>query len=234
MYGEYLAAQGKPTTVAVLRQGDTLGEVFLKGLEEGIAGSQVKIAGVQTYVPSDPTVNSQISKLKRTNADALFMAVAIPPLMIGGLKHARTLGWNPTTFMASMSSSINQVVKPGGLTGNEKLYTASFLKTPDNPEFSGDPAVKQYLERMERYGGDANPFITNAQWGYGAASTFVEALKQLKTVTREGLMDTLRSTQTEVPMLQEGLSYDGSKAPPIDHLILDHYEGGAWKAVPVQ
>jgi branched-chain amino acid transport system substrate-binding protein len=231
MYGKFLADQGKPLTVAVLRQADTLGQVFLQGLQEGIAGSQVKLVGTETYVPSDPSVDAQISKLKATNADALFMAVAIPPLMISGLQHAKTLGWNPTVFMASMSSSINQVVGPGKLTGNSKLYTASFLKAPDNPAYANDPAVKEYLARFKQYGGNANPFITNAQWGYGAAQTFVNALQQLKTVSRDGLMQELRSLKTEVPLLQPGLSYDGSQAPPISKLYLNHFQNGAWTQV---
>jgi branched-chain amino acid transport system substrate-binding protein len=231
MYGKFLAAQNKPTTVAVLRQADTLGQVFLQGLQEGITGSQVKLVGTQTYVPSDPSVDAQISKLKATNADALFMAVAIPPLMISGLAHAKTLGWNPTVFMASMTSSINQIIGPGKLTGNTKLYTASFLKQPDDPQYKDDPAVQEYLSRFKQYGGNANPFITNAQWGYGAAQTFVGALEQLKTVNRESLMQTLRSMKTQVPLLQTGLSYDGTKVPPIDKLNLDHYENGAWTPV---
>ena len=231
MYGKFLAGQGKPLTVAVLRQADTLGQVFLQGLQEGIAGSQVKLVGTQTYVPSDPSVDAQISKLKTTNADALFMAVAIPPLMISGLQHAKTLGWDPTVFMASMSSSINQIVGPGKLTGNTKLYTASFLKAPDNPQYKDDPAVKEYLDRFKQYGGNANPYITNAQWGYGAAQTFVSALQQLKTVTREGLMQELRTMKTQVPLLQTGLSYDGTQAPPISKLYLNHFQNGAWAQV---
>jgi ABC-type branched-subunit amino acid transport system substrate-binding protein len=232
MYGKYLAGQNKPLTVAVLRQADTLGQVFLQGLQEGIAGSQVKLVGTQTYVPSDPSVDAQISKLKATNADALFMAVAIPPLMISGLQHAKTLGWDPTVFMASMTSSINQVVGPGKLTGNTKLYTASFLKQPDDPQYKADPAVQEYLSRFKQYGGNANPYITNAQWGYGAAQTFVSALEQMKTVSRDSLMQTVRSMKTEVPLLQTGLSYDGTQKPPIDKLNLDHYQGGAWTPVP--
>jgi ABC-type branched-subunit amino acid transport system substrate-binding protein len=182
-------------------------------------------------VPSDPSVDAQISKLRATKADALFMAVAIPPLMISGLQHAKTLGWDPTVFMASMTSSINQIVGPGKLTGNSKLYTASFLKAPDNPQYKDDPAVTEYLARFKQYGGNANPFITNAQWGYGAAQTFVIALQQLKTVTREGLMQTLRTLNTPVPLLQTGLSYQGSSVPPIDTLHLNHYENGSWAQV---
>jgi branched-chain amino acid transport system substrate-binding protein len=231
MYGQFLADQNKPLTVAVLRQADTLGAVFLQGLTEGIQGSQVKLVGTQTYVPSDPTVDAQISKLKTTNADALFMAVAIPPLMISGLQHAKTLGWSPTVFMASMTSSINQIIGPGKLTDNTKLYTASFLKAPDNPQYASDPAVKEYLDRFKSYGGNANPYITNAQWGYGAAQTFVNALEQLKTVTRDGLMQTVRTMKTEVPLLQPGLSYDGSQVPPISKLYLNHYVNGTWTRV---
>lgn len=176
-------------------------------------------------------MDAQISKLRATNADALFMAVAIPPLMISGLQHAKTLGWDPTVFMASMTSSINQIVGPGKLTGNTKLYTASFLEAPDNPQYKNDPAVLEYLTRFKQYGGNANPFITNAQWGYGAAQTFVLALQQLKTVTREELMQTLRTLKTPVPLLQTGLSYDGSKTPPIDTLHLNHYQNGSWAQV---
>jgi hypothetical protein len=151
--------------------------------------------------------------------------------MISGLQHAKTLGWDPTVFMASMTSSINQIIGPGKLTGNTKLYTASFLKSPDDPQYKTDPAVEEYLSRFKQYGGNANPYITNAQWGYGAAQTFVSALEQMKTVSRDSLMQTLRSMKTEVPLLQTGLSYDGTQVPPINKLKLDHYENGAWTPV---
>ena len=44
-------------------------------------------------------------------------------------------------------------------------------------------------------------------------------------------MDTLRTMKTEVPLLQPGLSYDGSQAPPISKLYLNHYANGTWTRV---
>src|SRR4051812_19192937 len=89
-YGKYLAGQNKPLTVAVLRQSDTLGSVYLSGFKQGIQGSKVKIVKVATYTPADSSVDSQISQLAATHADVLYMAVAVVPLMISGLQHVKT------------------------------------------------------------------------------------------------------------------------------------------------
>jgi branched-chain amino acid transport system substrate-binding protein len=232
LYGSFLASQHIPLKVGVLRQGDTLGQAYLTGFEQGIRGSQVKVVGKQTYVPTDPTVDSQITALKATGANALFMAVAIPPLMIGGIQHAETLGWNPKyIIMISLSSSINQVLGPGKLTGLKNLYSAYFLEAADNPKYSSTPEVQQYLSRMKQYAASANPYITNAQWGYGAAETFVQALQRMKPITRQGLMNAVRSMHTTVPLLASGLSYNGSSVPPVSGLKLMHYSGGAWQDI---
>jgi hypothetical protein len=44
-------------------------------------------------------------------------------------------------------------------------------------------------------------------------------------------MQELRSLKTEVPLLQQGLSYDGAQQPPIDKLYLDHFQSGTWTQV---
>lgn len=231
-YGKSLAARAKPMTVAVLRQADTLGEAFLQGMQEGIAGSQVTIAKVATYTPKDPTVDSQISTLAATKADALFMAVAIPSLMISGINHATTLGWNPTVFLASMSSSISQVVDPGRLSSNPNLYTASFVKAPDDPQWANDPAVATFKSQMAQSSPDANPNITNAQWGYGAATNFVDALKGMKTVSRQGLMDAVHALKLDGGgILLPGITMDGSDTqnPPLHGIKLEHFANGSWQ-----
>ncbi|MBV8734399.1 MAG: ABC transporter substrate-binding protein [Solirubrobacterales bacterium] len=232
LYGGFLAAQHAPLKVGVLRQADTLGQAYLTGFKQGISGSQVKIVGEQTYIPTDPTVDSQIAALKAAGANVLFMAVAIPPLMIGGIQHAETLGWHPKyIIMISLSSSINQVLGPGKLTGLKNLYSAYFLDAADNPKYSSTPAVQQYLARMKQYAPGANPYITNAEWGYGAAETFVQALQQMKPISRRSLMSAVRSMQTTVPLLASGLSYNGSSIPPVSGLKLMHFSAGEWQDV---
>lgn len=234
VYGKSLASQAKPMTVAVLRQADTLGEAFLQGMQEGIQGSQVTIAKVATYTPKDPTVDSQISTLAATKADALFMAVAIPSLMISGINHATTLGWNPTVFLASMSSSISQVVDPGRMTSNPNLYTASFVKAPDDPQWGNDQAVTNFKSQMAKSAPDANPNITNAQWGYGAATSLVDALKAMKTVSRQGLMDSIHALKNDGGgILLPGITMDGSDTqnPPLHGIKFEHFAKGSWQVM---
>lgn len=233
--GEALAAQNKPLTVGVLRQSDTLGDAFLQGFQEGIQGTQVKIVGNETYAPRDATVDSQISSLAATKADVLFMAVSVPPLMIGGINHVVSLGWQPQIIMVSMSSSISQVINGGHLQDYPKLFTAECVKAPDDPQWQNDPAVKTMVSQMKQYAPNANPAITNAQWAYGAAVSFVDALKNMKKISRKGLMDAVRSLKQpgNIGILLPGVTYDGTDQhnPPVHGFQIEHYENGSWKAV---
>lgn len=95
-------------------------------LEDNIGGSQVKVVGEQTYEATDPTLDSQVSKLASTKADVLFSAVAIPKLAAGALSKAQQLGWNPENLLVSLVSSTDQVVKPSGLDGSTGIYSAAW------------------------------------------------------------------------------------------------------------
>jgi branched-chain amino acid transport system substrate-binding protein len=232
-YGKYLAAQGKKLTVAVLRQSDTLGEVFLQGLEEGIAGSQVTVTKVESYSPTDATVDSQITSLAATKADVLYLA-AIPSVVGGAINHAFTLGWQPKIIVASVSSSISQVIAPAHLTTYPELYSASFVKRTDDPLWSSDPAVQTMTAQMKKYAPDANPAILNAPFTYGAAVALVDALKNMKTTSRQGLMDSLNSLKVDdVGILLPGLGVDGTDrtGPPVNGITLQHFENGGWASV---
>ncbi|MFC4943518.1 ABC transporter substrate-binding protein [Pseudonocardia sp. GCM10023141] len=233
-YGKYLASLGKPLTVAVLRQSDTLGDVYLHGLEEGVAGSQVTIAGVESYSPTDATVDSQITNLAATKADVLYLA-AIPSVVGGAINHAFTLGWQPKVVIASVSSSISQVIAPAKLTGYPELYSASFVKRADDPLWANDPAVTTMTAQMKRYAADANPMISNAPYTYAAAAALVEALKGMKTISRQGLMDSLNALKVDdIDILLPGLGVDGTNrtAPPVNGITLQHFENGGWANLP--
>jgi branched-chain amino acid transport system substrate-binding protein len=232
-YGKYFASLNKPLTVAVLRQGDTLGEVYLQGFQKAIQGSKVKIVKVATYTPADPTVNSQISTLAATHADVLYMAVAVVPLMISGLKNVKTQGRNPSEVLISLSSSINQVVKPAGLANSKTVYTASFVKQSDDPQWSSDPDVQRYLASMKQYSGQANPSITNAMWGYGAASSLVTAMKAMKPISRKGLMDAIHGLNERLGIFLPGVTLNGSSytQTPVQGIDVQNLVNGSWKIV---
>jgi len=234
-YAKYLVAQGKPLTVAVLSQADDLGKAYVQGLEAGIAGSQVQITARQTYAATDPTVDSQVTNLAATKPDVFFTAVAIPKLEVSALKKAAEIGWNPTIGMLSIANGINQVVKPAGLTGSDRLFTAGSIKVADDPQWANDKAVTTYLAQMKKTNASADPTLSNAEWGYAAAASLVKALQGMKEISRSGLMQAVHGLSGyAAPLLLPDTTLDGSalNTPLVKSLQLQKFTNGSWQQLP--
>lgn len=232
--GKYLAGQDKPVRVAVLSQNDDFGKAFVEGFERSIAGSQVQVVARQTYEPTDPTVDAQVSNLAGSKADVLFAAVAIPRLAAGAITRSRDVGWNPQIHLVSVVSSLDQVVKPAGATESDDLFSLAFVKTADNAQYADAPDVREYFQRMEKHASGASARIVNAEYGYGSAATFVEALKLTKQPTRQALMDAVHQLKgQQIPLLLPGVTIDGSSrtAPPLQGVVVQQLRGGKWNTV---
>lgn len=230
-YGQYLAERDEELTVAVLRQNDDLGKAYVSGFEQGISGSDVRIVARQTYESTAPTVDSQMTNLAQSDADVVFLAISIPKLMANALVNIRQSDWDPTPLLISLSSSLGQVIEPADMTGADNLYSTAFVKGADDPQWQSDTDVQQYLSRMEKYSPDADPRIPNAEWGYGSAATFVTALRQMETVSRQGLMEAIDNLQGgDVPLLLPGVTLDGSaQTEPVIHgFRIQRFRDGKW------
>lgn len=231
-FADFLKQRDKPVTVAIISQNDDLGKAFVSGFKDNIGGSQVKVVGEQTYEATDPTLDSQVSKLASTKADVLFSAVAIPKLAAGALSKAQQLGWNPENLLVSLVSSTDQVVKPSGLDGSTGIYSAAFLKAADDPQWADDDEVKLYVARMKKSAPKADPTIPNATWGYGTAATLVKALREMKEVSRDSLMEEVHNISGTVPLMLPGLKLKGSMTTPaLQELHIQQFKDGAWTTV---
>lgn len=231
-FADFLKQRDQPVTVAIIAQNDDLGEAFVSGFKDNISGSQVKVVGEQTYEATDPTLDSQVSKLASTKADVLFSAVAIPKLTAGALSKTQQLGWNPEHLLVSLVSSTDQVVKPSGLDGSTGIYSTAFLKAADDPQWADDEEVTEYVARMKASAPKADPTIPNATWGYGAAATLVKTLEEMEEVNRESLMDEVHNISGTVPLMLPGLQLKSSMtAPPLQQLHIQQFKNGAWATV---
>lgn len=235
-YGQYLARQGEELTVAVLRQTGELGSSYVNGLKEGIQQSngRVRIVATQTYEPTDPTVESQITNLAQSDADVLYLAVSVTKLAANALVSMREAGWDPNhVILARLSSSIAQVMRPANMMDADNLYSAGFTMAADNPQWKSDPDMQKFLSRMNKHSPEANPVVPNAVWGYAAAATFVEALKQMDPISRKGLMDAvdqLRLQPQDIPLLLQGVNFNASSEtePPVQGLRLMRFQDRQW------
>lgn len=231
-FAAFIKAQDKPARVAVLSQNDDVGRAYVRGLEKGLEGSKAEIVIRQTYEPTDPTVDSQMTNLAASKADWFFSAVNVPRLQASGLKQIQLTGWKPATFVPTLTSNVTQVIKPSGAGDYlAELRSTTFIKSPGAPQFAQDPDVAEYLARMAKYSPDVDPLILNAVWGYASAETMVESLKAMRTLTRQGLMDAIHGLKlSKVSMLLPGIGFDGGQPPqaPITGFKLQTFRNGAW------
>lgn len=232
---EYLVSLNRPLRVGVLSQSGDLGDDYVRGFEQGIEGSQVEIVGRQTHEPADATADSQIANLAQSNPDVYFGATGVVRLQAAALQRMQELGWRPITLLPTLTSGISQVVQPSGVGEYvPELISAGISKQPDDPQWSDDQAVTEYLDRMRQHSPDADPNIPNAHWGYATGDTMVRALEAMDGLTRQDLLDAMDSLQdVELPILLPGITVNGASTtePPVTEFQIQRYQNGQWQPV---
>ena len=103
------------------------------------------MVGEQTYEATDTSVDAQLTQLAATGADVFFNAMSITPLVISSLQKAQQIGWKPSWFLPSNTSSPTAILAPGGASAFPGIYSVSFAKAPQSPDFAKDPDVVKFL-----------------------------------------------------------------------------------------
>src|SRR5882672_1754412 len=189
LYAKYLL-KNKPTArIAVLYQNDDYGKDYLKGLQEGFGSQAGKmIVKEVSYEVTDPTVESQIVTLQASGADTLFI-FATPKFAAQAIRKTYDVGWKALVFVNNVSSSVAAVLEPAGLEKSAGVVTVLYFKDPNDPQWANDPAMKSWQEWIKKYYPDGNPADGLNVFGYLAAQTMVQVLKQCgDELTRENIM----------------------------------------------
>ncbi|MCW5770362.1 MAG: ABC transporter substrate-binding protein [Rhodospirillaceae bacterium] len=215
--------------VAVLYQSDAFGQDLLRGFEAAAKGSKVSIVAKESYNPTEPTVDSQVSKLQRSGAD-VFVSFTIPKFASQAIRKVAELNWKPIQLLTSVSASTEFVLKPAGLAASQGIISTAFLKDPADPKFANDPAVLEYAAALKKFFPDANPADPLRIRGWALAQVLVKALQAMKTPTRAGLMAAAHNMDTDIPMLLPGIRIQTSQtdAFPIEQLVIERFEKDRW------
>ena len=103
--------------IALFYQNDDAGKDYGNGFKKGLGPDNVKkmVIAEATYESTDPTIDSQIVKLKASGADVLFMH-AIPKQAAQAIRKIGEIGWKPDMFfLAATSTSMIIGAEAGGL-----------------------------------------------------------------------------------------------------------------------
>jgi branched-chain amino acid transport system substrate-binding protein len=189
IYGQYIIKQYPDAKVGVLYQNDDLGRDYLNGIKSGLGDkAATMIVAEASYEVSDPTVDSQILKLKAAGADVLFDA-STPKFAAQTIKKAAELGWKPVHILDINATSVGAVMQPAGLEASKGVISVNYGKDPLDPTWKDDPGMKRYLDFMAKYypEGDKNSLFNT--YGYSTAQLMVHVLKQCgDDLTRENIL----------------------------------------------
>jgi branched-chain amino acid transport system substrate-binding protein len=229
VYADYLKKNKPNAKVAVLYQNDAFGKDLLGGFQKAIAGSGVKVVAKESYEVTDPTISSQMSKLKSSGADT-FLNITTPKFSAQAIAAAAKLGWKPLHILNNVGASKALVLKPAGLDASQGIVSTAYFKDPEDPQWADDAAMKEYKAGLKKYAPRANPNDPFDVYGWAAAQTMVEALKGMKDPTRASLMDSVRSLNLDIPILLPGIKVQTGPDDgyPIEAMQVQRFEGDRW------
>jgi ABC-type branched-subunit amino acid transport system substrate-binding protein len=233
IYGQYILKNYPDAKVGVLYQNDDLGRDYLNGIKSGLGDkAATMVVAEASYEVSDPTVDSQILKLKSAGVDVLFSA-STPKFAAQTIKKNAELGWKPVHILDINATSVGAVMLPAGAEASKGVISVNYGKDPLDPTWKDDPGMKRYLDFMAKYypEGDKNSLFNT--YGYGTAQLMVHVLKQCgDDLTRENVL----KQATNLKNVQADLALPGMSAntTPNDYRVnkqlqMMRFNGERWE-----
>ena len=217
--------------IAILYQNDDYGKDYLKGFEDALGDkAKTMIVSKVTYEVTDPTVDSQIVSLKASGADTFFN-VTTPKFAAQAIKKAAEIGWKPTHYLNSVSSSVASVLVPAGVENAVGIYTANYIKDPTDPQFQKGKEWDDWLAWMKKYHPSGSLTDNFNVYGYTVAQAMTQVLKQAgDNLTRDNVMKQAASLDMTLPMLLPGVNVKTGPDDfyPIEREQLGRFDGKTW------
>jgi ABC-type branched-subunit amino acid transport system substrate-binding protein len=235
-FGKLVASSGGQHKVAILSQNDDYGRGYVEGLKSAIKGADnIEVVDELTYEATDTSVDAQITQLANSGADVFFNAMSIVPLMISSLQKAQQLGWKPSWFLPSNTSSPGAVLEPGRAAAYPGIYSVAFAKAPASPAFAQDQDVQTYLAALKQYGDYKNPpAFPHCQWSWTIGATLEQAFQKMTEPTRDSFMKALRSIKNfQAPLMLPGTSVDTTQdgQPAVSSVVVQKFNGKGYGTV---
>jgi ABC-type branched-subunit amino acid transport system substrate-binding protein len=188
IYGQYILKEHPNAKIGVLYQNDDLGKDYLNGIKAGLGDKASMIIAEASYEVSDPTIDSQILKIKDSGAD-LFFSASTPKQAAQAIKKIAELDWHPVQIVDINATSVGAVLKPAGFEASKGLISTNYGKDPLDPTWKDDAGMKRYFDFMAKYYPEGDKNSNFNTYGYSTAQLLVQVLQQCgDNLTRENVM----------------------------------------------
>jgi ABC-type branched-subunit amino acid transport system substrate-binding protein len=189
IYGQYIIKEHPNAKVGILYQNDDLGKDYLNGIKAGLGDKAASmIVAEASYEVSDPTIDSQILKIKSAGAD-LFFSASTPKQAAQAIKKIAELDWHPVQIVDINATSVGAVMKPAGLDAAKGVISVNYGKDPLDPTWKDDAGLKRYFDFMAKYYPDGDKDSNFNTYGYATTQLLIHVLKECgDDLTRENVM----------------------------------------------
>ena len=232
IYAKYIIKNHPNAKIAVLYQNDDYGKDYLKGLKDGLGAKTSMIVIEESYEVSQPTIDSNIVKLKASGAD-VFVNITTPKFAAQAIKKNAEIGWKPVHFLNNVSASVGSVMKPAGFENAQGIISSAYLKDPTDPQWKDDAGMKEWNAFLDKYYPEANRADGSVMYGYTVAQGLVHVLKNCgDNLTRENVMKQAAAIKNlELGGLLPGVKVNTSATDfaPISQLQLMRFKGESWE-----
>jgi branched-chain amino acid transport system substrate-binding protein len=235
IYGKHILATKPSAKIGVLYQNDDFGKDYLIGLKDVLGDKYASMVIKEaSYETSEPTVDSQIISLQNSAADT-FVIAATPKFAAQALRKTYDVGWKPVEYLTNVSVTIATVLKPAGVEKCVGAITGAYMKEPTDPRWKDDAGLQAWREFMNKYMPGANETDISIVYGYGAAMTMVQVLKQCgNDLSRERIMrEAANLKDFALPILLPGMTLNTSPTNynPIRQMQLARFTGMTWELI---
>jgi branched-chain amino acid transport system substrate-binding protein len=231
LYARYALAKNPNAKFAVISQNDDFGRDYLMGLKDVLGDKYDQLVTGVTYEVQDPTVDSQIVKLKSSGADVLLIA-ATPKFAAQSIRKVFEIGWKPVTFLSNVAVWVSTVMEPAGLEAGVGILSTAYVKDPDDPAWKDDAGVKGWRDFMIKYVPDADLHDANYVNAYNSAMALEHVLKACgdDLSTENILKQAYAIKDLELPMLLPGIKINTSPTDhiPVDQMQFMRFNGKSW------
>src|SRR6202171_2485980 len=231
LYARYALAKNPNAKFAVISQNDDFGRDYLLGLKDVLGEKYDSLVTGATYEIQDPTIDSQIVKLKASGADVLVIA-ATPKFAAQSIRKVFEIGWRPMTFLSNVAVWVSTVMEPAGLEAGVGILSTAYVKDPDDPAWKDDPGVRGWREFMTKYVPEADQRDTKYVHSYKSAMALEAVLKACgdDLSTENILRQAYAIHDLELPMLLPGIKVNTSPTDhvPVDQMQFMRFGGKTW------
>ncbi|WP_409191776.1 ABC transporter substrate-binding protein [Bradyrhizobium sp. RDM4] len=232
IYANYIQAYYPHRKIVVLWQNDQFGRALLKGMEEGLGDLNRLVLVDIAFDIADEHLEGHVSVLKRAGAD-IFVFLGVPSTASRVIQLAASLNWHPVMIVNDASASIANAMAPAGLQNSAGVISTAFLKDPSDPAWKDDPAMKDWFAFMDKYHHVESTNNSAALYGYAAAETLTQVLKQCGgDLSRDNVMRqaaSLRNYHPTVALPSIRMNTSPDSYLPIKQTRLVQFDGRSWQ-----